>query len=583
MSAYLTFFSSGSDGKGRCTMDTDVLVVGAGPAGLTAANVMARYGVRVCVIDGSPGPMDESRASIVHVRTLELWDKLGLADRALAQGQRIAATRISQGPRVLADLPTAGPAAERTPFPFALGYEQWKSQALLLEGLREAGTPPTVLWNTRLVSLDQTQEHATAGVSPADGPVETITARWAIGADGARSSVRKLLDIPFDGETYGQVGFLADVDMDLRFSMPPNRLNMFIAPVGDAGIMRLHESGRSPYRLFGTITPGLRTAVEAARDEPLGVADLQRWFDEQFRVPAVVKRCDWYLAYRLHRRTASRFRAGRWFLVGDSAHVHPPSGGQGANLSMGDGYNLGWKLGAVLSGQADPRLLDSYETERHRVARTVVSAADKGIKVEAASPAARRVRQVVLPLMFRALGRIPAARANWAKLMTQTWIRYPWSPAVAGDRDARRARPGDRAPDALIHDGPRTRHLFELLRGVGHHLLLLEGVEPDPGFRAAADEAEEAARAYRIALGVHRLPTGQDDAHHAYDVTAPTAVLVRPDGHIAYRGPLADRAALRRYLHQWYTPGDAGPDAPAAPAGAKPWALSSRGVNGTDV
>lgn len=533
---------------------TDVLVVGAGPAGLTAANVLARYGARIRVIDSDPGPIDETRAELVHIRTLELWDKLGLAERAVANGRRIDATRLMIGGTILADLPTVTPSVGMTPFPFALGFEQSKSQRLLLKGLSEAATPATVDWSTRLTYLEQDADGVRATVTTPDGVTETIVASWVIGADGAKSTVRKELGISFEGETYGQVGFLADVDLDLEFQWPSNRLGIFIAPVGDAGILRYHESSGSGYRLFGTITPGLKVAVEASKEREVELADIQRWLDIQFRVPATVKGCKWYLAYRLHRRLADRFRSGRCFLIGDAAHVHPPSGGQGANLSIGDGFNLGWKLGEVITAQADPRLLDSYEAERLGVAKTIGAATDRGIKTEASGPATRRLRQLLLPWAIRLINLTPIGRDWFAKLTTQTWIRYPDSAVVAGETRARRARPGDRAPDAMMFDGVRDQHLLTVLDGVDHHMLLMEGVEPDRAFATMATAIETTLRGYRSRMRVHRLESGQDGVHHAYAVTAPTMLLIRPDGHIAFRAPMAHLPALQRYLDRWYRP-----------------------------
>lgn len=533
---------------------TDVLIVGAGPSGLATANLVARYGARVHVIDESPGLIQHSRANLVHVRTLELWDKLNLAAPAVERGQPILGTRLWAGGKILLDLPFSGRQLMTTPYPFGLVYEQFKTQGMLADSLMAtAGANARIEWGSRLIGVDQDANGVKARVVCADGTEKTIGAAWGVGADGVRSTVRDLLGVPFEGSSFGQIGFLADVDIDFSGMTPPrpDRVNMFLAPIGSVGFVKFHGTERSQYRLFGTVTPGLLTAIEAQLDEGIGVSHLQRWFDEQFRLQARINRCDWYHSYRLHRKIAARFRIGRWFLVGDAAHAHPPSGGQGANQSMGDGFNLGWKLGAVVVGQADQALLDSYQAERRLSSQAIMSGSSKGFMLEAAgSPVWRRVRQVLLPLGLRVANWIPALRDLGVKLMSQQWIKYPDSPAVAGVATKGDVPgPGYRAPDAMLAGG--EGRLFTLLRGVDHHLLVLHHDPHSPQPRSANDLIHLSA-GFRVAIQIHVLGREHVEVHRAYRVDEPTVVLVRPDGHIAYRGVLADLTGLRNYLNRWY-------------------------------
>ncbi len=199
-------------------MEMDVLIVGAGPTGLTMANVLAQSGIDFRIIDKVDGPAEESRALVIHAKILELFDKLGLAERAVEDGQRMgAAELLREGKSVgkLSFFEDGQEQEQRTPYPMALIYEQHKTERLLIQGLEEAGRH--VEWNTELQDLSQTSDSVGATIRGSDGEEETVEARWVIGADGASSPVRHSLGLDFEGDTYEQTLFLADMEMDWEF------------------------------------------------------------------------------------------------------------------------------------------------------------------------------------------------------------------------------------------------------------------------------------------------------------------------------------------------------------------------------
>lgn len=538
---------------------TYVLIVGAGPAGLVLAAVLADHGVDFRIVDRKSGPVEQSRAAIVHVRTLELLDRLGVADRAVARGVKTTRVEIYQRGRQAGAFPLAGRGSEAlTPFPFALGLEQDRTERLLVERLAEHDLQ--VEWNTELVALDDAPAGAHAVVRRDDGTRRAISARWVVGADGARSPVRHAAGIDFAGSTYNQTGLLADVDMDLpaASTLHAGTIRLNLTRGGFVGAFRL-SNGR--YRLFGAVPPeltardgGTDVSHEAYAEVP--PADIQRWFNECFAIDARLAGAAWTALFRIHSRIADRFQAGNVFLVGDAAHIHSPAGGQGMNLAIGDAFNLGWKLALVATGQARPRLLDSYQAERYPVARAVLRGADRGFALETVrNPVADWARSHLATRLAGPLTRLNIVRGMVFRLFSQTWIGYRGSPAVAADRrTSSRPRPGDRAPYGPLEsaEAGTPGNLFDLIGGIRHHLLLFEGSRPDPAVPSHRRAIEAALSRYAIDARVHVVPARETALHARYGARTPRLFMIRPDGHIAYIGPPGDLGDLTRFLDQLY-------------------------------
>jgi 2-polyprenyl-6-methoxyphenol hydroxylase-like FAD-dependent oxidoreductase len=481
------------------------LIVGAGPSGLVLANVLTAYGAPVRIVDRKPGPVPQSRAAIVHIRTLELLDRLGLKDRAAARGVPVTHAEVYQRGSRAACVPLSVPASDT---PLVLTQDQ--TEHLLVDGLAERGG--RVEWNTELLSLDGD----TAVLRGPAGAEERVTARWVVGADGASSQVRRALALDFGGKTYEQTGLLADVELDRPQAAGTVRLNLTRG--GFVGVLGL---GNGRYRLFGALPPGLApapTGDEVSHDPyaTVGLAQIRQWFDDLFAVDATVTAANWTALFRIHSRMVQRFRVGNTFLIGDAAHAHSPAGGQGMNLGIGDAVNLGWKLGLVASGRAHERLLDSYGAERIPVARAVLQGTDRGFALETAgSPVAVWFRAHVAPRLVGPVMRLRPVRNRMVQLFAQTWIRYPRSPIVSGPRAGDRTEPGLTSAD------------------LDHHLLV-----PDAGTR---DRAEALLGENPLGIRIHVRP--------APDRRVRPIRLIRPDGHIGYAGPAA---GLPAYLDRVY-------------------------------
>ncbi|MFS8096726.1 FAD-dependent oxidoreductase [Lentzea alba] len=478
--------------------DCDVLVVGAGPTGLCTALMLAQHGIRVRIVDRRHGPVEQSRAAIVHARTLECLDRLGVAEAAVARGLPITDVQIHSSGRPAGEMPLAGAgAADQTRFPYALALEQFETERVLADAL-----DVPIEWGTEVVGLTDTG----SGVS-VETSVGVITARWLVGADGASSTIRKFLGQEFDGETYEQSGMLADVTLDVSLGVQGMRLNL--TPGGFVGVLPL-RSGR--YRLFGVVPPELHNAPQGAVTHesyaPLDHAVLQRWFDDYFKVDARLDEVVWASMFRFHSRLAARFRVGNAFLVGDAAHIHNPAGGQGLNLGVGDAVNLAWKLAQVVRGEAPEWLLDTYEAERRPVARTVLKRTDLGFKLETGNSAvAVWMRTHVATRLVGVVSRLAFVRRMFFHMFSQLWIGYRGSRAVG--RGVGQLKPGARAP--------YSPGVLDRTHGPGYHVLLFSV----PAVR------------FEGPVTTHVIPPSDVAAFRAYQVDGPRLVLIRPDGHVA--------------------------------------------------
>jgi 2-polyprenyl-6-methoxyphenol hydroxylase-like FAD-dependent oxidoreductase len=520
---------------------TDIMIVGAGTTGLTMANVLARSGADFRIIDKTSGPVEESRALVVQAKTLELFDKLGLADPAIEEGQKIGAAEMLKEGKYVGKLSFFEDDREHlNPYPFALIYEQYRTERLLVRGLEEVGG--RIEWETELLSLTHTPDGATAAVRRSDGTEETIEAGRVVGADGASSTVRHSLGLGFEGDTYEESLFLADVEMEWEFG--PHKLYLDLAREGFYAFFPM--PGEKCYRLVGSVPD------ELDGKEEITLEDVQDLLDRHSGVQTRITAAHWTSVYKIHRRMAENFRVGRAFLVGDAAHVHSPAGGQGMNTGIGDAFNLAWKLALVAKGQAKPELLDSYEAERMPFARAILNGSDRGFALQVTSnPLAKGPKLFVAPLLFRLVSAVPPLR-RWAfYFISQLWTSYLDSPAVGHSGPKRKGpKAGERAPYGFFESGAGSgSSIFELLKGPDHHLLIFEGRKPDPaGLETTRKEIESLLDRYTVPVHIHLVPAANRQLHERYGVNEPSLFLVRPDGHVAYRCDSAGIVELRMYL-----------------------------------
>jgi 2-polyprenyl-6-methoxyphenol hydroxylase-like FAD-dependent oxidoreductase len=517
-------------------MDVDVLVVGAGPTGLMLANQLRRRGVRTRIIDRHSGPAQQSRAMAVQARTLEIYSRLGIADRALALGQPGAGANMWARGRHRARVPLGDIGQSLSPHPYILMLGQDANEVILGERLGDFGL--SVEWNTELVALEQHSDHVEVTLRMPDGSRSRLASSWIAGCDGGHSAVRRLNDIGFPGAPYEQVFYVADTEA--TGSMKPNELNVYLFRDGFHLFFPMH--GRDRWRAIGILRKASRDRADLALDEVVPAITSEVGAGLSFA------KCDWFSTYRIHHRCAERFRKGRAFLLGDAAHVLSPAGGQGMNTGLQDAYNLGWKLALVTSGHANPALLDTYEAERQPVARRLLRTTDRLFTMLVADgwvAGLLRTRVIARELAF-AMKR-SRVRTLAFRTISQIGIRYRRSPLsrTIGAPTAAGPHAGDRFPWlqlAFEAGGPR-QDLFERLDDTRFHLLVLG--QPGAGGEAARQLREGAGP---VDTTVVPADAANDAALARVGIAQPSFFLLRPDGHIGLAGDRLDFEAIRRYL-----------------------------------
>jgi 2-polyprenyl-6-methoxyphenol hydroxylase-like FAD-dependent oxidoreductase len=386
-----------------------VLIVGAGPTGLVLAHELARNGIQCRLIDQAPHRAMESRAIAIHSRTLESFELMKVVDDFLTAGQRIAAVDLYvEGGHIARN----SFASLATRYPFVLGVPQDETERILDQHVAQHGV--RVERNTKLVGLAP-QESSVIAQFRNDELVEEVEADWLVGCDGAHSTVREQLAIPFAGSTYPEHFVLADVKV--RGDLDPSTAQVWLHEDGAVAFFPLPDDR---HRLIVANTP-------ADWHEEPSLEQCQALVDE--RGPDGIRLTDprWASVFRIHRREAARFREDRIFLAGDAAHIHSPVGGQGMNIGIRDAFNLAWKLRLVTEGLASPKLLDSYEAERKPVDQAVIRQTDRATRlVSLHGSISRFVRDHLISLATR----LPAVQETIGEAVSGIAVNYRHSPIV---------------------------------------------------------------------------------------------------------------------------------------------------------
>jgi 2-polyprenyl-6-methoxyphenol hydroxylase-like FAD-dependent oxidoreductase len=429
-------------------MKTQVLIVGAGPVGMTMASELARYGISVRIVDKSAQRTDKSKALVLWSRTLELLNRgTNGAQPFIEAGFKALAVNFVAGEGELMGHVTMD--SVDSAYPYGLMIPQSETERLLEERLLSLGIK--VERQTEVLTFTAATNSVQTTMRSADGSQETLASDWLLGCDGAHSVVRRTLQTPFTGETLNSDWMLADVHMS-GYPYPDSEAAVYWHKDGAFVIFPI-SPGR--YRILGD----LPLTASAAPPTP-NLEEVQAIIDR--RGPGGMKAFDpiWLAGFRINGRKVASYRHGRVFLSGDAAHVHSPAGGQGMNTGMQDAFNLAWKLALVIRGTAREALLDSYSPERSAVGDEVLKAAARLTTIGTLkNPVLQGVRNLVSHFAFG----FAFAQHAFAESMTEVAIGYPRSP-LNGSGLSHGPKPGERVPPTkdAVPVGAGTQPRFAL-------------------------------------------------------------------------------------------------------------------------
>jgi pentachlorophenol monooxygenase len=515
------------------TADTDVLIAGAGPIGLTAAIELARRGIAIQIIDPIREPPQYAKAVGVQPRTLEVFEGMGVLGAILDAAVRMRGQLVYVNGSKQSQLDAAVP--DDIPFDF-VAIPQYETERVLREELARHGV--TVGRGLAVTGFTQDDDGVTATVAGDSGD-RTVRARYLVGADGAHSTVRKTLGLTFEGGAFDEQYMLGDVEVD--WSLPSGyglRAMHQVDGKTDDLLVCIPLPGRGRYRMSmlvppdlaaaGTSSDGVAHGFEGTRKPEL--SHIQAVLDRLSPEPTTARNMRWSSVFRISHRIVNNYGtpggSGRAFVAGDAAHIHPPTGAQGMNTGIQDAHNLAWKLALAVRDEAADGLLDSYDAERRPVGEEVVGrtvrSAREGIGADTSDPDYLLRREA------------------------QLLISYAGSPIVADGA-------GERAPDAkglrrlAVTDPVR---LFSLLTRRDHTVLLYAGSDTGPDAAlaleatasAVASAAHGRADVYVIAppgadVGPTTLPVivdAEGDFARNYSANALSVFVLRPDGYLGY-------------------------------------------------
>jgi 2-polyprenyl-6-methoxyphenol hydroxylase-like FAD-dependent oxidoreductase len=514
------------------TIKTDVLIVGAGPTGLSMACQFIRYGVDFIIVEKNQGVTPYSKALGVHARTLEIYEQLGLAQKAVERGEIAGKVRMLEGGEIRGEVNLSNVGQGLSAYPFMLVLEQSRNEQLLYEYMQSKDRD--VRWQTELESFSQDERGVTAQVKTSAGESRIILARYMVGCDGPKSFVRHALGLSFEGSTFERLFYVADVQIDWDYGH--DALHVCLARNSVVAFFPMR--GEKRWRIVGAFPEG------HDKDEgEILYEEIEARIRDEAELSLDISHVNWFSVYKVHTRHVERFSVGRCFLAGDAAHIHTPAGGQGMNTGIQDAYNLAWKLALVLKGAAQERILETYNEERLPNAKRLLGTTDRMFNLAAGTDwLFGLIRNTVFPPMAKYILSIDAVKKRFFPLISQIGINYRDASLSAheGDEDFA-VKAGDRMPYFLVEG----KSIYDRLQEPAFHLLTFSDGQSD--YRRERDDIESQ---HAHPLDYQVIPLYPHVAE-IFGRNEPFNVLLRPDNYIGFISPQTSSGRLGIYLDQF--------------------------------
>ena len=509
---------------------TDVLIIGAGPTGLALACQLIRYGIDFVIIDRNETTTPHSKAIGVQARTLEIYEQIGLADKLIEQGWKADKARLFVGGKQRGEVDFSEIGAGMSAYPYVLIAEQGLHEAILYDFIKSNGRD--IRWRTALEYFTQDEAGVVANIKNEAGETETISAKFLVGCDGAKSPVRHSLGLTFEGSTFERMFYVADVDIDWSFGH--DALQVFLMKHNLLAFFPM--VGEKRWRIVGTFPE------DFAKDEgEILYEEIEAQIKLDAEIDIDITKVNWFSTYKVHTRHASKFSKSRCFLAGDAAHIHTPAGAQGMNTGIQDGYNLAWKLALVIRGSAGLDLLESYNQERLENAQSLLKTTDRFFNLVASpEPILTYLRMHVFPYVAGVAFSIDAVRKFMFPRISQIGINYRNGSlsdhAADGEFDV---RSGDRMPYLNLNG----ESIYDRLRAPKFHLLTFYDGESSPS------EGKTIRPPYSDLIDHSKLPLYPQVAE-IFGTKKSFNILLRPDNYIGLITSDVSPAPVEKYLER---------------------------------
>ncbi|MES2238986.1 MAG: FAD-dependent monooxygenase [Bacteroidota bacterium] len=495
------------------TNKTQVLIVGAGPTGLSMAAQLMRYQIDFILIEKNEKTTHLSKAIAVQARTLEIFEELGLAEKAIDRGEITTGMNLFYKGKRKATIDLSGLGEGLSHYAMALSLEQSKTEQLLVDYLNANGKQ--VRWKSELSHFEQHEDSVSVYYKDEQGTEHKIEAAYLVGCDGASSLVRHQLDLSFEGSTEPKLFYVADVILK---SPVINKNTLYMYMIKKGFVLFFPMEGTGHYRIIGVLPE------HENPDSEYQFSDIEAGIKQQIITPVEFEELKWFSSYKVHSRKANYFMKGRCFITGDAAHIHTPAGGQGMNTGIQDAYNLAWKMAYTIRNEVNEEVLKTYDTERTRNAKNLLQTTDRIFDImSGVNPFWNTIRLTFFPLFFNLLSKSRLVKRKFFPLISQTAITYPDSYLTIKSAIGK-VKAGDRMHYFLFSNG---RHIFSYLSNPEFKLLYF-------GKNAVKNPLEN-VRIKMSFLSFDEIPNS------IFGNNTEFYILVRPDNHISYIGKEIDK------------------------------------------